>query len=160
MALTPTDVVISRPLELNPDKLSLALEPEAAAIYSQSVTSKEAAGSVELKGAYMVVDIGGGTVDITVQEEIDGGIEVKSIPTGNTSGGMEVNELFSKFIQNLVQDTNFSRFRQSSEEINVHGVINKLIYQEFEGMKLQFGTRKLKPSDDMSILLPDELIEF
>ena len=160
ITLTPIDVSISRPLELNPDKLSLALEPEAAAIYSQSVTSKEATGSVELKGAYMVVDIGGGTVDITVQEEIDGGIEVKSIPTGNTSGGTEVNELFSKFIQNLVQDTNFSRFRQSGEEINVHGVINKFIYQEFENIKLQFGTRKLKQSEDVCILLPNELIEF
>ena len=158
--LTPINVAISRPLEINPDKLSLALEPEAAAIYSQSVTSKEAAGSIELKGAYMVVDIGGGTVDITVQEEIDGGIEVKSIPTGNTCGGTEVNELFSKFIQNLVQDTNFSHFHQSGEEINVHGVINKLVYQEFEGMKLQFGTRKLKPNDDMCILLPNEMIEY
>ena len=158
--LTPTDVSISRPLEVNPDKLSLALEPEAAAIYSQTVTSKEAPGSLELKGAYMVVDIGGGTVDITVQEEKDGGIEVKSIPTGNTCGGTEVNELFSKFIQNLVQDTNFSRFRQSGEEINVHGVINKLIYQEFESIKLQFGTKKLKQSEDISILLPNELIKF
>ena len=99
--LTPIDVSISRPLELNPDKLSLALEPEAAAIYSQSVTSKEATGSIELKGAYMVVDIGGGTVDITVQEEIDGGIEVKSIPTGNTCGGMEVNELFQSLFKIL-----------------------------------------------------------
>ena len=54
------------PNEVNPDKLSLALEPEVAAIYSQQVTEKEVveAGTSfqKPKGNYMVLDIGGGTV--------------------------------------------------------------------------------------------------
>ena len=154
--LTPIDVTISQPSKKSPEKLSLALEPEAAAIYSQMVTSKQASFS----GPYMVVDIGGGTTDITVQEEIDGGIEVKSIPTGDTCGGTEINELFSKFIQRIVQDTNFDYFTKSGEGINAHGVLNQLIYNEFEDMKLAFGNKKFKIDEDIAVSFPHKLLQF
>ena len=42
----------------------------------------------------MVIDIGGGTVDITAHVEVDGGIVVENIPTGNAWGGTQVNEAF------------------------------------------------------------------
>ena len=154
--LTPTDVAISQPSEKNPEKLSLALEPEAAAIYSQIVTSKQAGFS----GPYMVVDIGGGTIDITVQEETDGGIEVKSIPTGNTCGGTEINELFSKFIQRIVQDANFDHLSKSAEVIKAHCFLNKLIYDEFEDMKLRFGNKNCKIDEPIAVSFPHQLLQF
>ena len=124
------------PNEVNPDKLSLALEPEVAAIYSQQVTEKEvveAGTSFEKpKGNYMVLDIGGGTVDITAQSVVDGSIEVLTIPVGNDWGGTRVNEQFSTFLAKLVQDPNFSSFLSSANQIQHRAVLNKLLYHEFE----------------------------
>lgn len=154
--LTPTTKVLCRPDEKNPAKLSLALEPEAAAIYSQKATSQQSAslGSAALIGSYMVIDIGGGTVDITVQEEVNGGIEVKSIPTGKSCGGTDVNNLFSKYIQNLVQDDNFSRFHQS--KYKTESSLHKL-HKQFEDIKLEVGDKKQR---EMAILLPNDFINF
>jgi len=58
---------------IEPDKLSLALEPEAAAIYGQSMTQQDLAPYAKAtlpytSDAYMVVDIGGGAVDITAHQ--------------------------------------------------------------------------------------------
>ncbi|XP_019859429.1 PREDICTED: heat shock 70 kDa protein 12A-like [Amphimedon queenslandica] len=59
---TPVGSPLPRPEEVNPEKLSLALEPEVAAIAAQHYSL--VSGSPPQR--YMVVDIGGGTVDITV----------------------------------------------------------------------------------------------
>lgn len=82
-----TDCPLPLPNEVNPDKLSLALEPEAAAFYSQEIVAKqietdESHATISHPSEYMVIDIGGGTVDITAHIEVNGGIVVESIPTG------------------------------------------------------------------------------
>ena len=152
------------PVEVNPDKLSLALEPEVAAIYSQQVTAKEvleAGTSSFLKpnGNYIVVDIGGGTVDITAQGVVDGGIEILTIPVGNDWGGTQVNEQFSTFLAKLVQDPNFSSFLSSDNQIQYRAILNKLLYHEFELQKYQFGNRILH-DDEMIIDIPNDIIKF
>ena len=152
------------PVEVNPDKLSLALEPEVAAIYSQQVTAKEVveAGTSSFqkpKGNYMVLDIGGGTVDITAQGEVDGGIEVLTIPVGNDWGGTQVNEQFSTFLAKLVQDPDFSSFLSSGNQIQHRAILNKLLYHEFELQKYQFGNRNLH-DDEMIIDIPNDIIKF
>ena len=106
------------PDEVNPDKLSLALEPESAALYSQEMVVKQIEGDtsraiISRPTNYMVIDIGGGTVDITAHVEVDGGIVVENIPTGNAWGGTQVNEAFSKMLQDLVNDSGFSKFLAS-----------------------------------------------
>ncbi|XP_019862065.1 PREDICTED: heat shock 70 kDa protein 12A-like, partial [Amphimedon queenslandica] len=80
---TPVDSPLPRPEEVNPEKLSLALEPEVAAIYAQH--QSEVSGTPPQR--YMVVDIGGGTVDITVHDKSNGRISVVLPSTGNTWGG-------------------------------------------------------------------------
>ena len=47
----------------------------------------------------MVLDIGGGTVDITAYQIEDGVIEVIAIPTGNDCGGTKVNEQFFTYFR-------------------------------------------------------------
>ena len=111
------------------------------------------------KGAYMVLDIGGGTVDITAQVEVNGGVEVLSIPTGNASGGTQVNEKFSELLQEVVSDPNFSRFISSGDEAYNQTILNKLLYREFELQKVIFGDNKIH-LDEICIDLPTDFIRF
>ena len=144
----------------NPDKLMLALEPEVAAIYSQHMSSIEAkspAATIQLTSNYMVVDIGGGTVDITVHSEVDGGIHVETQPTGNCWGGTKVNEQFSHILQTIVDDEQFQKFITPDKALKRSAVINSLLYSEFEGQKILFGNCE---SSEITVDLPPEFILF
>ena len=151
--------MLSIPIELNLDRLSLALEPEVAAIYSQHVTTTELALAQRTYSAasrYVVIDIGGGTVDITAHVQSNQTIEVISVPTGNAWGGTKVNELFSTILQQIVCDPNFEQFISSDDYSRRMTIINKLIYQEFEEQKLSFGNCQ---TNDIIIDLPNKLLE-
>ena len=91
----------------------------------------------------MVLDIGGGTVDITAYRIEDGVIEVIDIPTGNDCGGTKVNEQFSHLLQEIVGDPNFDRFlNQNPASFATHkAVLNELLYKEFEEEKVKFGEK-------------------
>ena len=145
------------PAEVNPDKLSLALEPEAAALYSQKnvvgqITSDPSSAAISVPSKYIVIDIGGGTVDITAHVEVDGGIVVVNIPTGNAWGGTQVNEAFSKMLQGIVNDPGFEKFLASGDRSQSMAVINGILYREFEDQKLLFGQGK---AEEIAIDLPN-----
>ena len=150
------------PDEVNPDKLSLALEPESAALYSQEkvaeqIKSVPSAAVISRPTDYMVIDIGGGTVDITVHVEVDGAIQVDNIPTGNAWGGTQVNEAFSKMLQDLVNDPGFSKFLASGDRSQQMAALNKTLYREFEDQKLLFGQGKM---NEISISLPSKFVKI
>ena len=136
------------PEEVNPDKLSLALEPESAAFYSQEMVVKKIESdkyraAISRPTEYMVIDIGGGTVDITAHVEVDGGIVVENIPSGNAWGGTQVNEAFSQLLQKLVQDPGYKKFLASGNNRSKQkALVNSLLYEEFEDQKVLFGQRK------------------
>ena len=100
----------SLPAEEKPsEKLSLALEPESAAIHCRQkvkVASKVRQYLVHAKN-YLVVDIGGGTVDIASHAIVEGCIEELAQPAGNFWGGTTVNEEFSNFSKSLLMITSF-----------------------------------------------------
>ena len=132
------------PNEVNPDKLSLALEPESAALYSQEMVAIEikSAGpkaAIGIPTNYMVIDIGGGTVDITAHAEVNGGINVENVPTGNDWGGTRINEAFSDMLQKIVGDPNFEKFLASGDHSQQMAALNMILYKEFEGQKVYFG---------------------
>ena len=102
----------------------------------------------------MVVDIGGGTVDITVHNRRDGKIAVIIPPIGNACGGTTVNDDLSLLIEHLVQDKGYVKFLKSKETAQAD--LNKMFYQDFEEQKKKFGekyadTRSLR---EASITLP------
>ena len=135
------------PSEVNPDKLSLALEPESAALYSQEnvverIKSDESRAVTSRPTDYMVIDIGGGTVDITAHAEVDGGIVVENIPTGNAWGGTQVNEAFSDLLQKLMRDPGYKRFEASGNTSKQKAIVNSILYDEFEDQKILFGQCK------------------
>lgn len=107
----------------------------------------------------------GGTVDITAQVEVKGGVKVVSIPTGNAWGGTQVNEAFSKKFQEIVGDESFARFLNNPNPANHKAVDiisrqvskDKFLYEEFEEQKILFGKEQ---SNEMCITIPRDLVTF
>ena len=134
---TPVGATVPRPEEVNPEKLSLALEPEVAALYAHHYSSVYGPPPER----YMVVDIGGGTVDITVHDKSNGKINVILPPTGNTWGGTTINEALSMLLEDIVGDKGFGSFIKSNPA-SAKAILNKLFYEEFEERKKIFGDAK------------------
>ncbi|CAG2247160.1 unnamed protein product [Mytilus edulis] len=89
------------------DHLLISLEPEAASIYCQHLPTEKLNGAEsgftmsKIGTKYMIVDLGGGTVDITVHEKMaGGGLKETSRPTGGDCGGTSVD---AEFIQLLAK---------------------------------------------------------
>ncbi|CAC5396426.1 unnamed protein product [Mytilus coruscus] len=81
------------------NKLYIALEPEAASIFCQYLPIEHLNGAdfkmTEPGTKYMVVDLGGGTADITVHEKVSNEhLKELSSATGNNCGGTSVDERF------------------------------------------------------------------
>ena len=107
----------------------------------------------------MVVDIGGGTIDITVQdydESVDK-ISVTLTPTGNAWGGTTINRAFFEMMEEIVDDKGFSRFLSGEKKNKNEALLNKIVYREFEEEKKKFGELGLNATtkdDVMTLELP------
>ena len=167
---------VPRPQETNPDKLTLALEPEAAAIYCQTMDSDKVAQSCRVDGPlqsnrYVVIDIGGGTVDITVHHhDQEKGVKVIIPPVGNNCGGTMVNQEFAKFLHGIVDDPGFAQFLKSTDSSQLahkNAALNSLLYQDFEFQKVSFGrnssgccSSESLTGDDLCIKLSNQFVQF
>ena len=153
------------------DRLSLTLEPESAALFCLGLSKDQMAlhhngdtiHSDEVK-TYLILDIGGGTVDITAQVRVGPDIyKVVMPPIGDDYGGMKVNENFALFLQEIVQDHCFSKFLAKSRQNKA--VLQKIIYHDFEKMKIKFGKREKWGSLNASassnrLTLPSKFVRF
>ena len=156
--------------EDHPDKLSLALEPESAAIFCQNMLERQASSvahsDVPLRAAsYIIVDIGGGTVDISAHHVVrdpQPHIRVIHPPTGNDWGGTRVNREFEKFLQSLVKDNEFTRFLSTPDELkNARNKVfmNELLNENFETQKKMFAETDEDSTSDMWLIeLPTAFI--
>ena len=167
------------------DKLVLALEPECAALYCQQMLSdrKMVANYCGFQGdvksnRYMVLDIGGGTVDIAVHDlkadipstctddsaqdlEVDNTINSVLPPTGNDCGGTTVNREFSHLLQRMVGDNGYEKFYNSpGNEASNKAVITNLINQDFEEPKINFGEETADDDELAFIRLDPVLAKF
>ncbi|XP_019858090.1 PREDICTED: heat shock 70 kDa protein 12A-like [Amphimedon queenslandica] len=151
---TPVGSPLPRPEEVNPEKLSLALEPEVAAIYAQH--QSEVSGMPPQR--YMVVDIGGGTVDITVHDKSNGRNSVVLPPMGNTWGGTTINEALSTLLEEIAKDKGFVSFFKSNPT-NAKATLNKFFYEEFEKHKKIFGDAT-EGIHEVALTLPPSFVKF
>ena len=129
-------------------ELQIVLEPECAAIYCQNMKKTHRASYSddlsENQACYMIVDIGGGTVDTAIhQVSHQNFLDSVTPPIGNDFGGCRVNEKFLSFLSEIVKDENFEKFKAEKEAAAI-GVISKIIYEEFEDMKITFGTKSYR----------------
>ena len=154
------------------DRLTLALEPESAALFCQlalrdskmiAAHSRKEHISYTSK-RYMVLDIGGGTVDIAIHELTEDE-KIRSVlpPKGNDHGGTKVNYKFSELLQKIVNDKGFERFytkpNDDLTEAKHRAIIGTLIFQKFERNKTHFGNSQ--DSDrEFSIRLGDTFVNF
>nr|CAI21189.1 novel protein similar to vertebrate heat shock 70kDa protein 12A (Hspa12a) [Danio rerio] len=108
-------------IESEPERLVFALEPEAASIYckqlpSEGYISEEACrDTLEQKPGtqYMVVDCGGGTIDITVHEVVeDGKLKELNAASGNDMGGQTVDRKFISFLKEIFSEKIYNKFEQ------------------------------------------------
>ncbi|XP_021364052.1 heat shock 70 kDa protein 12A-like [Mizuhopecten yessoensis] len=111
------------------DQLSFALEPEAASLYCQLVkvilseegTSTQAGAkrksfrSSRAGTKYMILDLGGGTADITVHEsQVDGRLKEIHEPSGGPWGGTAVDREFFKFLMEIFGDKAVENFKRGN----------------------------------------------
>ena len=88
----------------------------------------------------MVLDIGGDTVDITVQDynETINKVSVVLTPTVNAwSGTTVVNKAFSELLKDIVGDREFEGFIHH-KAVN-SAILNKFLYNKFEEEKKKLG---------------------
>ncbi|XP_045205239.1 heat shock 70 kDa protein 12A-like [Mercenaria mercenaria] len=133
------------------ESLIIALEPEAASLFcmhlpvdklstGQECGTKSQQISPFAKGTrYMVVDVGGGTVDITIHEVVDDEkLKELNYASGGAWGGTCVDRAFEKFLRGILdieqknkkdEKTVFDKFMQEAKEDWVD------LFREFETKK-------------------------
>ncbi|KAM4730618.1 heat shock 70 kDa protein 12A-like [Anableps anableps] len=112
------------------NNLVFALEPEAASVYCKKLPSEgfiaEKQGENKLDQSpgtqYMIVDCGGGTIDITVHEVLEGGV-LKELhkASGNDMGGQTVDRKFKEFLRDTFSPELWNEYEENypSEVIRI-----------------------------------------
>ncbi|GMH34552.1 hypothetical protein BSKO_02386 [Bryopsis sp. KO-2023] len=113
--------------------LFLALEPECAAIASQSDPIQKRLWALGSK--FLIADCGGGTLDITSHEVVQTSpLKLRELaqPVGGPFGATQVDEKFLEFFEDLVGMENFERLRRegASEYLDLR--------KEWEERKVMF----------------------
>lgn len=123
------------------ENLVIALEPEAASLFCMHLPVEKMAieGNVAdsmsispfSKGTkYMVVDVGGGTVDITLHEVVEEN-KLKELDSANGGawGGTRVDAAYENFLKKITDDDIFKVFQLKAAEDLID------LYREFETKK-------------------------
>ena len=164
---------ILRPVD-HTQVLKIALEPECAALsyckyQNDNMADYSDRYQHQANNSYLVLDIGGGTVDITTLMYTEDGYKLGTLPLGNTSGGMKVNNVFSDFLQQLVDDHNFARFRSGGAWFSnkplpeYQAALSGMIYYDFEKLKVEFGDNVSYPLSEegtLYLLLECKFVNF
>ncbi|WAQ98324.1 HS12A-like protein [Mya arenaria] len=136
---------------LNGSRLTIALEPEAASLFcmhvpvdKMAITGKPAVNKSPQISAfpigtkYMVVNAGGGTIDITVHEVIDEGhLKELNLASGGAWGGTMVDKAFEDFIIKLFGGKSYEEFKKN----HVDDLVD--LQREFELKKRSISVSKV-----------------
>ncbi|PKK78317.1 hypothetical protein RhiirC2_730084 [Rhizophagus irregularis] len=107
----------------NRHRLEFTTEPEAAAIYCLSCAGE----NFSVGDTYLVVDCGGGTVDLTIRTLLpDKTLEEETVRSGGLCGSTFVDQEFLKFLRLTVGSEAMDQFKE-----NHYGSLQKLIYMFF-----------------------------
>ncbi|XP_045173653.1 heat shock 70 kDa protein 12B-like isoform X2 [Mercenaria mercenaria] len=140
--------------------LTICLEPEAASIYcrhlqvskSQADGEKTSLAQFSSGTKYLVLDAGGGTVDITVHEVTTSG-ELKELhkASGGAWGGIQVDKAYEAFISSIIGRHVIMQFKKRHLDDYIE------IFRDFEIIK-----REISPSkqDKITFRIPASLSEL
>ncbi|XP_029967741.1 heat shock 70 kDa protein 12A-like [Salarias fasciatus] len=136
------------------DRLVIALETEAASVWCRKLPADgfiaENQGEVSLDQSpgtqYIVVDCGGGTIDVTVHEVLDGGaLKELHKASGNNMGGQSVDRKFKEFLKEIFGDALWEKYEREHP-----GELQKMMYQ---------FTLSKRHDDEAVIICPFNLTE-
>lgn len=134
----------ARDAGIQDEMVLIALEPEAASIFVQYLPMERNTngfGMTKEGTKYMVVDIGGGTADITVHEKVKGGkLRELHKATGGACGGTAVDDAFERRLTEILGTKVMKSLREERTETYLD------IFREFEIAK-----RGCKPDSAGSI---------
>ena len=164
---------ISKPVN-HTQVLKIALEPECAALsyckyQNDNMADYSDRYQYQANKSYLVLDIGGGTLDITTLMYTEDGYIIDTPLLGNTSGGMKVNNMFADFLQDLVGDRNFTSFRSGGAWFSnkplpeYQTALSSMIYHDFERLKVEFGDKVSYPLSEegtLYLLLERRFLNF
>lgn len=98
---------------IDSSRLKLALEPEVASLWCQTITDGAKASLSGTGTTYMVVDLGGGTADITVHEKLnDGTLKELHKASGGPWGGTYVDNNYLQWMEKLFGKLAMDRFKK------------------------------------------------
>jgi hypothetical protein len=98
--------------EPSSSRLVLAIEPECAAL----TTEKDTKGFLSVNDEFMVLDCGGGTVDITMHRSLSKEpfrLQELARPEGGDWGSMYVDEEFGAFLSDLLGTGRFADLKKT-----------------------------------------------
>ncbi|XP_045157694.2 heat shock 70 kDa protein 12A-like [Mercenaria mercenaria] len=103
--------------------LTFALEPEAASIYCRHLSVETTVDGSDVSVSkfktgtrYMILDAGGGTIDITVHEVGDNGMKEVHAATGGDWGGTMVDKDFEDWLLKVFSREVYDRFKSEFTE--------------------------------------------
>ncbi|XP_045203891.2 heat shock 70 kDa protein 12A-like [Mercenaria mercenaria] len=126
------------------DSLIMALEPEAASVCclrfdvrAVNAESDVTLSSLEVGSKYLVVDAGGGTIDLTTHE-VASSKSIRQIVAsgGNARGGNTINREFETFLAEAISSDKYDMFKQKHTEDWLY------FMADFEGKKKYFDPEK------------------
>ncbi|KAK3611842.1 hypothetical protein CHS0354_040516 [Potamilus streckersoni] len=127
------------------NQLTLALEPEVASLYCNSIPLTRAdngeASTLHPGAKYILVDAGGGTIDIIAHEVMsDGSLNEIYRSNGGAWGGTEVDKEYLSFLKDLVGTSVFENFKKNHMDDYLY------LCREFEQKK-----RTIEPVKDLKV---------
>ncbi|XP_052814320.1 heat shock 70 kDa protein 12A-like [Mya arenaria] len=133
------------------EHLQLVYEPEAAAIYSineySTAYDPRQRDIFKTDSNFILIDLGGGTVDITAHKvNVDGTLDALMPPSGGPWGGYNVNKKFFQLLEDLFGAKVLQKFSREEKDELLE------LERTFEVKKRQDGQFSLK--------LPARLIEL
>lgn len=140
-------------VEQNSDRLTLVREPDC------TVANFQKASGIQPEENYLLIDIGGGAIDICVRKN-GGNLEEIIPPQGNAWGGATINENFQKFLGRTLGDPTFFHYTGPHHEESTRASnkrdLDYIVNKEFEEIKRDFGAHYSEKSgpEDFTILLP------
>ncbi|XP_033731605.1 heat shock 70 kDa protein 12B-like [Pecten maximus] len=141
------------------ETLHLALEPEAAALYCKNIhvnmsvdDGRKTLETFKPWTKYMVLDAGGGTVDITVHQVQDGGtLKEVCAASGGDWGGTKVDAQFEKLLRNAFGQDIFEKFRRD----NVDDFL-----ETFRNFEVKKRTLSQRQDEHITFSIPASLLDI